>query len=725
MKIQKGIVKYKDRNDLICTYAVTDDGKQYFFLDENGDKRFNNGSRIASTELVEAVDPMVKASHIGIIDNIGQEVIPFVNKSIKPINDSVVLVELSEPVSQSVIEAVSLKSDPLSATKLVSTPAAIKEKINLKMGNEGRYLFNDQFSEVTICDINGNNLINNEYYSFVGINADKLYLSKNTIDSDVVEYTVTADGIIPASVNSELDVVSAQVPVDTVENAFTNEQVVQDNNYETVTSLADASSTVDNNVPVDNGIANEQAYGIPAIPNDMVADAMPEVPAVAPDAMPEVPAVAPDAMPEVPAVTPDAMPEVPAVAPDVMPEVPAVAPDAMPEVPAVADNSTGEVVVTPENNGFANSMFTYPEDIYGTFNNEVTSAVPENNDNVVEETVPTVPVDNQVVEIPSVADDSTVSEDTNVYSDVIPVVEANPVETEDIPPVEESLPLVEESSEDNSLVENESSNELNDNNFDSELKIDFKSDNSGEELEEYDNKNDVSEEVVDDVEPIHEIVPDEIETVNDEALESDDLETDTMFDNMVKDIPTKSKYNNYDLDEDLDLIDDYKNMEYSVGDDYMDNDLFERDVKTSTVSNDSIMADVAKSLSSLMKQNRNQKNTISEYQNKLNKISASRRSVIEKNKAQEQKIEMQEQRLGIQEQKIEVLSSKNKTCEATISNLESKLRALESRLREQDKLIANQNQELDTLRPQKDDLAKLIADAQALLGDDDSSEVAY
>ena len=204
---------------------------------------------------------------------------------------------------------------------------------------------------------------------------------------------------------------------------------------------------------------------------------------------------------------------------------------------------------------------------------------------------------------------------------------------------------------------------------------------------------------------------------------------------MVKEIPVKSKYSSktskHDYD-DIDLIDDYSKRtlknDFRNGDDYMDNidnDLFESDIKRTSSSNESIMADVAKSLSSLMKQNRNQKNTISEYQEKLNKVSASRRNVIEKNKAQEQKIEMQEQRLGIQEQRIEVLNSKNKSCEATISNLESKLKALESKLREQDKLIANQSQELEVLRPQKDDLAKLIADAQALLSDDDSSESVY
>ena len=219
MKIQKGIVKYKDRNDIVCTYGVTEDGKQFYFLDENDEKKFVNGNRIASTELVEAIDPMVKASHIGIVGANGNEVVPFIYKSIRPVNDSVVLVELSKPTSPSVLEAISLKSDPLSAAKLVSTPAAIKEKLNAKMGADGRYLFNDQFSEVTVCDIDGNNLIDNQLFSFAGVANGTLYLSKNTIDSEIIEFSV----LPPEEQNmgsNEIDVSSVDVPEDIVNKAM-------------------------------------------------------------------------------------------------------------------------------------------------------------------------------------------------------------------------------------------------------------------------------------------------------------------------------------------------------------------------------------------------------------------------------------------------------------------------------------------------------------------------
>ena len=260
MKIQKGIVKYKDRSDIVCTYGITDDGKQYYFLDENDEKRFANGNRIASTALVEAIDPMVKASNIGVIDENGNVVIPFENRSIRPISNDLVLVELANPVSSSVIDAVKLKSDPLAATKLVSTPALIKDKLNKKMGSEARYIFNDQFSEATICDINGNNLINNQYFSFIGMDSvnKKLYFSKNTPDSDIVEYSVlppeVQSNIAGDNKGTSIDLGSVNVNQNVVEDAlngitFGEEPVKEDTPVQKVpTNQVFEGSVIENNV---------------------------------------------------------------------------------------------------------------------------------------------------------------------------------------------------------------------------------------------------------------------------------------------------------------------------------------------------------------------------------------------------------------------------------------------------------------------------------------------
>ena len=232
MKIQEGNVKYMDRKDRI-KYGVTDEGKQYYFLDKEDSKQLKNGSRIVSADLKEAVDPLYASEHaknVGLISSEGNEIIPCVNKSIRQVNDDIVLVEPAEPISQSVKDVVQLKkTDPLAATKLVPTPALIKNKMNEKMGNAGRYVFNNQFSEATLVDINGNNVVNNEYYSFIATTPDKIYFSKNTTDSPIGEYSLGQNEVQATqeveSTNNELDVTNVNVDSNVVENALTNEQV--------------------------------------------------------------------------------------------------------------------------------------------------------------------------------------------------------------------------------------------------------------------------------------------------------------------------------------------------------------------------------------------------------------------------------------------------------------------------------------------------------------------
>lgn len=233
MQIQKGLVKYKDRSDIICTYGITEDGGQYYFLDGN---RLSNGNIIATTALVEAIDPVAVSSSIGVIDTNGKVIIPFENKAIKVIADGILLVEKAKPTTESVLEAIKLRSDPLAATKLVTTPATIKDRINEKMGSEGKFVFNDQFSEATIFDINGNNLIDNEYFSFIGVNKEKVFFSKNTVDSDIREYGFNASSNENKAVEDSMDAVKLNientgVSKETIEDAI-NSQVPEKNDNE-------------------------------------------------------------------------------------------------------------------------------------------------------------------------------------------------------------------------------------------------------------------------------------------------------------------------------------------------------------------------------------------------------------------------------------------------------------------------------------------------------------
>ena len=169
MKIQKGLVKYKDRSDIVCTYGITDDGRQFYFLN---DSKLSNNNIIVTSTLVEAIDSSVVHANVGLIDAEGNIVIPCENKNIKLITKDILLVEKSTPVSQCVIDACETRKDPLAATKLVSTTALVKDKVFSEMGTDGRFLFNDQFSEASLYDLDGKNLVEDKFYSFIAIRKD-------------------------------------------------------------------------------------------------------------------------------------------------------------------------------------------------------------------------------------------------------------------------------------------------------------------------------------------------------------------------------------------------------------------------------------------------------------------------------------------------------------------------------------------------------------------------
>lgn len=184
MTVQKGLVKYKDRTDLLCTYGTNENGVNYYFLSELANKNI-----IASSELVEAIDPEVIKSHVGLINSEGKELIPLINKNIKLINDDMLLVEISKPVSSNVVDA------STNGSNVVADAAYIKEQMNT-LSNNMNFLFHDHTGEATIYDTNGNNLLNNEYYSYIGlVENDGIYLSKNIPNSGILKLPLVSDEV--------------------------------------------------------------------------------------------------------------------------------------------------------------------------------------------------------------------------------------------------------------------------------------------------------------------------------------------------------------------------------------------------------------------------------------------------------------------------------------------------------------------------------------------------
>ena len=695
MKIQKGMVKYKDRNDIICIYGVTDAGKTYYFLNNDG-KSFANGNYVASTELVEAIDPMYKASKVGVIDSEGNEVIPCENKGVKPITDDVILVEKAVPTTESVLQAIERRSDSLYAAQLVSTPAQIKDSIYREMGNDGRFLFNDQFAEATVYDINGNNLVNGDVYSFIAMNNDHLYLSKNVPESPVVHFVLGENKIEeaavtetaqeetvqapapepPVEVNEEkeqIDVNDVNVPMDVVENALEGQasepehNVIQDN------------FDVDKHTPLEN--VNE-GLELPST-DDFMAATNVGIPVVHEDEAPVAETTEETPTQEVTNVQP---------AEEVTEEQP------------VQEETVAEEVPTEEM--VADAVVPSAEEAMAA--TEVDAAV--------EDVVPNIDyVEEQVNAETTVSEDEMVAETEGAVEDTVTeeaLVEETPeavVESEDTVEVTDEVVTPEEVATEEAPVE--------------------------EVFEEF---VDVTDQVVEETAPEEfvteetapeEFVAEETEEVTLDIGETDNEETveDTIEEPMEeasveeeKEAPLAEEDIQNLLDEtSMDLfggaplqIDSIVN---GTGTDELDNYTF---TIPETSNSDNLFDDVAKSMADLIRQVREQRATIANYEEIIDGLNAD-------------KAELQGKVTAVEHHNVE-LSDRSRTLENAVIKLKTRIEMLASKIHEKDEVIDRQSKELKDLREQsagKAQLLSLLRDAQALVNDtnavDDVEDYSY
>ena len=163
MEILKGQVRDPGYPDCECTYAKMDNGQLYYFIK---DGELSNQNIIVTTILKEAIGHTPYTS-LGLINSNGDVLIPFENKAITKLDDNLLLVEKNTATTQSVVDAINAKSDPFSATNLVNTANAIKEQMKSVMGYSAEFVFDNQFSEAALYNIQGQN-IGGAYFSFIG-----------------------------------------------------------------------------------------------------------------------------------------------------------------------------------------------------------------------------------------------------------------------------------------------------------------------------------------------------------------------------------------------------------------------------------------------------------------------------------------------------------------------------------------------------------------------------
>lgn len=772
MKIQVGQVKYKGRDDYRVVYGTTDAGKIYYFLD---DTALKNGNRIASTELVEAIDNTFKPSHIGIVDESGNEVIPFVNKTVKLISDGILLVEKVEPESDAVKQAISLRNDPTAATKLVSTPAAIKSKISAVMSNEGRYVFNDLFSEAYICDLNAKPLVDG-LYSFIAIDPvnNKIYLSKNNPDEAISEFSIMPTQVNNTAVsdNNTIDVTSVNVSSDAVENALGNTQV---NNTEAVQAVATnsipAAPIVNDNVATSDSVVNNTVENTVPSGNDMDASAsQSNVYTPSPLATDDgIPPVLPDDLISETQDTNQVAQE------EIVTDEAALPVDAVNDVentiPATSDSTEGVVSSNDENMNSADngssffeslsSLDTTPvsdeksDEVESSESNEVVEEesekpVEENTDDVKDDSLATEEVVNESVsqenndqeinsDLVDINEESENKEE-NSEEEVAAIDDVDTVNENDLSNDEavssEEISETEEVSDSDKVVDDSASLDSQD---EDEFKLNIGKTSPIEEVEgekqevtqsepvdEVDNSDEKEieetpvaeaehDEIVTDDGALEEVVAEPVEEI-DPGYTYKDLGGETESDIYKESVPSYSDSSIRDYSKEVNKFDKLIDNDYSnygnlssVKADRIDtrDDYF--DIPPMAIQSerqDNIMEAVAKSMTELMRQNREQKVTIIQYHERLKRTESLKNSIAEKAKEQADL--------------IKALSGKVRSLENTITKFETKSQLLESKVQDQDRIIAAQDRELKNLRPQvegKEELAKLLKDARVLLND--------
>lgn len=234
VSFERAKVEYNGAPDLYVDYVIVKANGQevnYYLLNDQRIEK-GHGLYIVSTNLKEAVDASVPRSHIGIIDDKANVVIPCNNKTVKVIDGKFLLVVRNEPETDSVKEAILASKDQSATEKMVNANATIKDKVNKEMGS-GKFILNDLLSEGTIYSLDGENLLDGKYYSFIGMNDHSFYLATNVSDANVevvgfdgaknmIPPIVQPDGpVLPALDNAQpLDVSSVSVPKKDIDEAL-------------------------------------------------------------------------------------------------------------------------------------------------------------------------------------------------------------------------------------------------------------------------------------------------------------------------------------------------------------------------------------------------------------------------------------------------------------------------------------------------------------------------
>ena len=184
MEILKGKVQDPGYpGDTWINYGKVDDNTLYYFMP---DGELSNGNYIANTNLKEAIGH-APATSLGVIDKDGKILIPFENKTIKKIENDLLLVEKNKPTKESVVALLNSKNNPANNEVLEANDKTKKDQIIQVMGMSGDFLFANQFSEAAIYTYDGLNVAN-DYYSYIAELNNDYYFTSVEPNSKIIKF---------------------------------------------------------------------------------------------------------------------------------------------------------------------------------------------------------------------------------------------------------------------------------------------------------------------------------------------------------------------------------------------------------------------------------------------------------------------------------------------------------------------------------------------------------
>lgn len=259
MEILKGMTNDPGFPPKEFIYGKVDQNTMYYFVENY---HLENGNIIATTNYKEALGHAPFTS-LGVINKDGQILIPFENKTIKPLKSQLLLVEKNAPSTPSVVDALKNKSDPFAAQTLAQNAATIKKQMKDIMGLNGDFIFDNQFSEAAIYTMNGVNIANN-YFSFIGENNGDYYLATNVLGATIMKFN--PDQLVQSQTNTPKEMegqsseaIETQTAEPPIVNSLLDEENVSGGENPSITPNIDIST---------QNMKEEEAPPIVSTPDD-------------------------------------------------------------------------------------------------------------------------------------------------------------------------------------------------------------------------------------------------------------------------------------------------------------------------------------------------------------------------------------------------------------------------------------------------------------------------